>query len=383
MTEPEVSDRSLSDPASMLPDVPSNVTASPEYTRKTIDFRAGDGFKCNLVHVIGPTAPTRGPVMLVHGAGVRASIFEAPVKTTIVDALIAHGYDVWLENWRASIDHPPNRWTLDQAAVFDHPKAIETIIEHTGATEVRALTHCQGSTSFFMSAWAGLVPQVPVVVSNAVSLHTVVPRFSKAKLLVPFPVVARFTDYLNPRWGLHAPTLIAKLIAQVVKATHHECDNPVCHGVSFTYGSGFPALWSHENLNKQTHDWLTREFAHVPTSFFRQMSRCVRRGSLVSVDPDLGLPADFADADPRTDAVFTLFAGEENRCFLPISQEHTWQLLDQRHPGRHAFHQVPGYGHLDIFMGQNASRDVFPQIIAALDGASSPAPSAPTAGVAP
>ena len=87
----------------------------------------------------GETAPHKGPVLLVHGAGVRANIFRAPVKTTIVDYLIANGYDVWLENWRASIDLPPNTWTLDQAALYDHPEAVKTVVEQTGWDEIKAL----------------------------------------------------------------------------------------------------------------------------------------------------------------------------------------------------------------------------------------------------
>ena len=45
-----------------------------------------------------------------------------------------------------------------------------------------------------------------------------------------------------------------------VLATHRECDNPVCRMVSFTYGSGRPALWSHDNLDEETHDWVRGEF---------------------------------------------------------------------------------------------------------------------------
>ena len=78
------------------------------------------------------------------------------------------GYDVWLENWRASIDLAPNEWTLDQAAVHDHPDAVRKVVEETGADELKAVIHCQGSTSFMMSAVAGLVPEVKTIVTNAV-----------------------------------------------------------------------------------------------------------------------------------------------------------------------------------------------------------------------
>ena len=53
-----------------------------------VPFRAGDGMECNLIHVQGNAAPTKGPVLLVHGAGVRANIFRSPVRTTLVDTLV-------------------------------------------------------------------------------------------------------------------------------------------------------------------------------------------------------------------------------------------------------------------------------------------------------
>ena len=341
--------------------------ATTNYQETTVPFTAGDGFKCNLIHVQGDKPATRGPVILVHGAGVRANHFLAPVKTSIVDELINHGFDVWLENWRASIDLPPNEWTLDKAAVHDHPAAIKTIIEKTGADEVKAIIHCQGSTSFMMSAVAGLLPQVKVIVANAVTLHPVVPRFSETKLNVAVPIMGLLTDYLNPQWGLHAPTLTAKAVSLLVNATHHECKNAVCKQVSFTYGTGFPALWRHENINNDTHEWLKQEFASVPLTFFKQMARCVRKGNLISVDGFKELPADFCAQPPQTDARFVLTAGAKNLCFLPDSQVKTFEWLNQQHKNFHGLHIFPTYGHLDVFMGKNAARDTFPVILAALD----------------
>ena len=147
-----------------------------------VGFTAGDGMELNLVNVTGRRPPARGPVLLVHGAGVRANIYRAPTRRTLVDVLVERGYDVWLENWRGSIDMPPNPWTLDQAAVFDHPAAVRKVAEESGAEEIPAVIHCQGSTSFMMSAVAGLVPEVKTIVANAVTLHPVVARFAKAKL---------------------------------------------------------------------------------------------------------------------------------------------------------------------------------------------------------
>jgi len=334
-----------------------------EYTENIMPFTAGDDTELNLINVRGSNAPTKCPVILVHGAGVRANIFRAPVDTTIVDALIAEGYDVWLENWRASIDFPPHLWTLDQAALYDHPMAVKKIVEETGCTDIKAIIHCQGSTSFTMSAIAGLVPQVSTIVSNAVSLHPVVPRWSAFKLSYLLPMVSMMTKYLNPKWGIEAPTVAAKMISALVRMTHHECDNEVCKQVSFTYGSGFPALWSHENLNEETHDWLTEEFAAVPLRFFEQITRCIKHGNLLSVEDLADLPRDFTEQAPLTDARFAFFAGEDNLCFLPESQVKSYEYFSAHRPNFHSINILPNYGHLDVFMGKHAARDTFPLII--------------------
>ena len=337
-------------------------------SERTVPFTSGDGLECNLVNVRGEREPSRGPVLLVHGAGVRANIFRAPVGTTLVDALVDDGWDVWLENWRASIDLPPNPWTLDHAARYDHPEAVRTVVDETGAHEVKAVIHCQGSTSFMMSAAAGLVPQVTTIVSNAVSLHPVIPAFSRFKIDCLVPAVAPFTAYVNPHWGVRAPTAAAKAMVAAVRLVHHECGNTVCKMVSFTYGAGRPALWSHANLNDETHEWLKDEFAEVPISFFRQMARCVRRGRLVSVAGLPDLPEDYAAGPPQTDARVVLLAGDRNKCFLPASQRRTFGFLERHRPGRQAFHLLRGYGHLDVFMGRDAARDVFPLIRRELAG---------------
>src|SRR5690606_37721394 len=110
--------------------------------------------------------------------------------------------------WRASIEHAPNEWTLDQAARHDHPRAVEAVLAETGADTLQAVIHCQGSTSFMLSAVAGLVPRVRTVVSNAVALHPVVPRWSAFKLNTVVPLVGRATPYLNPQWDATAPSWI-------------------------------------------------------------------------------------------------------------------------------------------------------------------------------
>lgn len=333
-----------------------------------VGFTAGDGRRENLIHVRGPDRPTKGPVLLVHGAGVRANIFRAPVPTNLVDVLLADGHDVWLENWRASIDLPPNQWTLDQAALYDHPHAVRAVLAHTGARSLKAVIHCQGSTSFMMAAVAGLLPEVDTIVANAVTLHPVLPTVSRWKMEAFHRPLRALTRYLDPHWGVEAPDIVAGAIVSWVRLVHHECDNTVCRMASFTYGVGKPTLWSHPYLNDATHDWVKGEFGPVPLTFFDQMNRSVRAGEMVAVKGYRELPARFASSPPRTSARIVLLAGARNRCFEAESQRRTFRFLETHAPGRHRLHVLPGYGHLDVFMGKDAARDVFPVIRCAVAG---------------
>lgn len=343
------------------------MTGAAPLETTVVPFRAGDGKALNLHHVTGPRPPTRGPVLLVHGAGVRVNIFRPPGQTTLVDVLVEAGYDVWLESWRASIDLPPNEWDLDQAAVFDHPAAVDTVVQHTGADSVQAVVHCQGSSSFVLSAVAGLLPRVDTIVSNAMSLHPVVSPLARFKLRAVVPQFAKLMPYVSPRWGLDPPSdLRARAVVAFVRLTHHECDHTVCRMVSFTYGAGFPALWSHHNITDATHDWIDGEFAEVPFSFFLQMGRSVQRGHLVTTESFPELPTSVVAQPPQTDARFVLLAGRDNKCFLPESQERTFAFLDRHRPKHHRLHLLPGYGHLDVLFGRNAPRDSFPVILEAL-----------------
>jgi hypothetical protein len=96
------------------------------------------------------------------------------------------------------------------------------------------------------------------------------------------------------------------------------------------------------------------------------MAQCVRKGNLVSMGSNK-LPADLAAKPPQTDARFAFFTGQNNLCFLPASQVRSYDWFNSHRRGYHSLYELPSYGHLDVFMGKNAARDVFPLIEAELD----------------
>jgi len=274
------------------------------------------------------------------------------------------GFDVWILNWRSSIDLPAREYTLDDAAVNDFPAAIEKIQEETKAEKVKAVIHCQGSCAFMMAITAGLLPDVSVVVANSSALHPILPGAAWFKLPLAVNTLGRFMKYLNPQWGLNAPGFWPKVIDLAVRATHHECENPVCKHASFTYGFGFPTMWDHENLDDATHEWIKGEFGCVPMTLFRQIANSVAAGELVTTGryPNK-LPPQFTTQRPDTQARFVFMTGDRNRTFSPEAMARTFEFFERFDPGKHTFQKVPGYGHLDMFFGKKAHNEVFPFII--------------------
>jgi hypothetical protein len=339
----------------------------PRLQRRILGFRALDDVPLTVHNIRADPAVAGPPVLVAAGTGVRAEItYGAPIARSLIDELVDDGHDVWVVNWRASIDLPVRSFTLDDAAACDWPASVATILRLTGAGELKAVVHCQGSTSFSMALVAGLLPEVTTVVANAVSLHVDVPAASRRRMVALVPLMKHGYRGLDPQWAIRPTGLRARLYAWIGRHARRDCGNPVCMLANYVYGVTDDVLWRHENLSDATHRWIAREFGWVPVSFFAQMRRCAVAGHLVRVTDRPQLPAEVTDGPPRTRARWTLIAGQRNECFLPSGQVRTGAWLREQGATVDAVHVVPGFSHLDIFFGERADRDVFPLIAAAL-----------------
>ncbi len=116
----------------------------------------------------------KGPVLLVHGAGVSSAIFSTDLpERNLVEELVAADYDVWLFDFRVStaLEASKLRCNGDDVARFDHPAAVRTVLEVTGAPSLQAVVHCYGSNTFVMSMLAGHTTGVRSLVCSQVATH--------------------------------------------------------------------------------------------------------------------------------------------------------------------------------------------------------------------
>lgn len=341
----------------------------PGLRRRILPFLADDGRLINLHHINGRGRPTRGPVLLVCGLAMRAnSFYGAPSRPTLVDALVDDGYDVWVENWRTSIDLPAEDYTLDGAAVYDHPAAIRKIRSETGVEELSAVAHCMGSASLALSVVAGLADELHTVVSSAVSLDVELDRRSRRRLATLLPISSLLLRMrgADPQWAARAPSVKAASLARLAQLAIRQYRNPLNAAATFIYGSRADGMWQLDQLDSETLDWLGREFGYSPFSFFKQIRRSAKAGHLVPVDGLPQLPEHVALRVPPNGARFTFLAGTQNQFFLPEGQERTYERFARQQPDRHRWVPLKGYSHLDALIGRDWYQDVYPYIRDAL-----------------
>jgi hypothetical protein len=80
-----------------------------------------------------------------------------------------------------------------------------------------------------------------------------------------------------------------------------------------------------------------------------------------------GKGTDPTQLPPQTQARIAFISGELNDCFKWQSQQASFDWFERHRPNYHSLHVLGGYGHLDVFIGKNASRDTFPGLLTELD----------------
>ncbi len=107
-------------------------------------------------------------------------------------------------------------------------------------------------------------------------------------------------------------------------------------------------------------------FGRVSLCPFQQLQDITRKGLAVSADGK----AIYTDEEAarRLNMPITFLSGATNQIFYPESGQRTRVLL-QDHNGKDLYSQkiIPDYGHMDLFIGRNAHRDVTPWIIEELE----------------
>jgi cholesterol oxidase len=309
----------------------------------------------------------KGPVLLLHGAGVSSRIFSTDlIETNLLEYLYANQYDCWLADYRVSIDLPTATLesNADQVAQLDHPALVDAVRTLTGKRDIQVVAHCYGATTFTMALLHGLTGVRSAVISQ-ISTHLDVPRLAgiKAGLHLPELLDHMGVDSLTAYSDKHASwreRLLNDALHFYPVAQNEHCSSEVCHRISFMYS----LLYNHANLSPAFHDNLQELFGICSIKTFDHLAKMVRATHVVAADGgDLYLPHLKRMALP-----IAFIHGAQNQCFLPQSTQRTVDALRAENTTtEYTRHVIENYGHIDCIFGRNAVTDVFPHILAHLE----------------
>jgi cholesterol oxidase len=327
-------------------------------------FATDDGVNLRLTRYRGGN---KGPVMLVAGMGTTTLSFTLDtIDVNLAEFLCAAGYDTWLFDYRASPAVPAVReqCTLDDIALRDYPAAIREIRLVTDAETVQVVAHCVGSITLLMSLAAGTKHIRSAICSQstmffdttwllrlkaALHLGALLPKLGFNLLTAKYDASARWTDRFYD------------VLLRFYPAYRGErCDSPVCRRIRFIYGETF----THGAINHDTHRLLGEIFGEANLTILNHLSQVVRAGHVVD---NSGQEAYLPHID-RIKTPITFLQGARNKIFLPDGSRKTWQALSDKN-GQDLYERrlFPELAHMDLFIGKNAHREVYPYVVSQLD----------------
>ncbi len=324
------------------------------------DLAAADGEALRLTRYRGGP---RGPVLLVHCIGVSSRMYSTDtIETNLLEYLFEHGFDVWLIDYRLSIELPgaDRPSSFDQVAALDFPAAVERVLAESGASSLQVVAHGVGSQTFTMAMLRGL-RGVRSAVCSQVSTHLRAPWLNRFKAGLPLPELLETLsmDTLSVVLGSDADwrdRMLALGMELHPVDSEERCDNRVCRRITAMYGP----LYEHDRLSAATHDALGELFGQTNLRAFGHLIRNLRKGHIVD---ERGEEAYLPHLD-RLAIPIAYLHGAENACLLPESTRLTREALCRANGADlYARHLIPGYGHVDCILGEHADRDVYPLVV--------------------
>ncbi|MDE8647605.1 alpha/beta fold hydrolase [Rhodococcus qingshengii] len=312
---------------------------------------------------------SRPAVLLLHGHGASSDMFTVPEIRNTVDVLLDAGYEPWLLDWRGSCRLPYNttgaQFSYDDVSLYDIPGAVDYIRGRIGDRKLFVVAHCIGALTLSMSMAAGLVPGLAGVVAQGVFLT---PKMSgSVRLRSAFGAELLRTRIDQIPSDFRKVGLWSRYTALFALASRRSpCPDPTCAMVHSNWGAG-GSLFLHENLDPRTHSRLPELLGPVPTWTVPNMRRNELAHSVMrwndNDDRYKALPDNALDNADRIDCPVLLLSGSRNEAWFD-SNKLCAEVLAARQPQLDvSYIEVPGYGHLDAFIGRGAALDVFGHIL--------------------
>lgn len=347
-------------------------------------------------------------VLFIPGASVDHQIYALPtIPYNAVNYFTRAGYRVFVIVTRIGQTMiAENNWTtfdarLDiQAGLKYIRKLHENDANQRGSQrreppKTYCVAHCMGSVAFSTGLLDGTIPAswVKGITCSQVFMNPIWNTMNMIKATAGPVPLDRLYSLLAGNWFSCATSpddsLVQRALNQCLRlmpeARRELCNSATCHRVSLTYGR----CWNHNNLNEATHRQIDRFFGGVNMKMLHLLMKMGSDGHVMTNGPLFEPLTTRGNINRLQGVPFLLFVGGDNAVLSPESTEKTYEVLcdtfgtnlgkggaglggdgeDHVHASGAEYRRnvVPGYGHLDCWMGRNAWRDVYPMVREEMD----------------
>ena len=324
-------------------------------------FNTEDGANLRLTRFKGGS---KGPVILAPGFGTSGVAFTMDTtETNLPEYLFERGYDVWVLDYRASPELPVSKtqFTVDDIARYDWPAAVKTVQSISGAGTVQVVGHCVGSMSFLMAQLAGL-QGVRSAVCSQLTLFPLAPALTDVKAATHMASLMFMAGEHDWETDADAGNFKEWVLDKAMRLfpTHEGCTSAVCRRILFMYGE----VYHHANLNDLTHVTIHEMFGNANLTTLKHLTRMIQQGHVVDAKGQNTYLPNVA----RLAMPIAFIQGDQNRMFVPAGSQKTFEYLSEKNGSQwYTRTMLPGYSHMDCFIGRDAAKDVFPVIHAELE----------------
>lgn len=376
---------------------------------KSFDIYAVDDV-CTKLHMWNAThAPKDGsPVQdlfMIPGASVDHQIFALPtIPYNAINYFTRAGYRVFVSVHRIGLLMTAgNNWTtydarLDIKACLEYIRKINRD-EHAKQGKDKdkdvntstwqppktyCIAHCMGSVAFASGLLDGTIPAswIRGITCSQVFMHPLWNTLNMIKATAgPIPLDKLYTWVAGSWFSCSTsrddslPQRALNQLLRFLPAERREiCNSAACHRVTLTFGR----CWNHRNLNEATHRQMNRFFGGVNMRLLHLLMKMGAAGHTMANAPLYETLTGRENMLRLKGVPIMLFVGRENAVLSPESTERTYEALcdlfgtttrtaaevQAKGAGEIDYRRrvVPGYGHLDCWMGRNAWKDVYPMV---------------------
>lgn len=340
---------------------------------KSYAIYADDGV-CTRLHMWEPTHyPNNDPkniknLFMVPGASVDHHIFALPtIRYNAVNYFRRAGYRVFITVHRiGQLMVAENSWTTYDARL-DIKACMQYIREHFSKEKIYTIAHCMGSVALSTGMLDGTIPTdwFLGVTCSQVFMNPIWATMNMIKATTgPYDKIYKalagnWFSCSTSRDDSYVQQALNQLLRLYPQPRKEICNNAACHRTSLVFGR----CWNHSNLNEATHRQIDRFFGGVNMKLLHLLMKQGSEGHVMTNEPLCSRLTTPENIQRLKGIPFLLFVGRDQAVLSPEATERTYEILCDTFGTNDTSYRrrvVPGYGHLDVWMGRNAWKDVYP-----------------------